>query len=204
MQTHYRMSNKRALAVACGWALALTQSLAQAVPQDSREARPRINLFPTSVVENLSETSRAARPAGIQPAAAERGIILGAPAQALPSPRNPHPLAPRRVAGRNASAELSRRRRTQPPSECISEVKASMHREIVAQHNGSGIAELLHFANQISGNASGEQKVIENEELGLRALGNVHELASRRVVAPHVALPLGGRELPIRLTRREG
>lgn len=51
-------TNKRAMAIACGWALALTQSLAQAVPQDSR---PSINLFPTSVVENLSETSRAAR-----------------------------------------------------------------------------------------------------------------------------------------------
>jgi hypothetical protein len=61
MQTRNRNSNKRAIAVACGWALALTQSLAQAVPQDARETRPKINLFPTSVVENLSETSRAAR-----------------------------------------------------------------------------------------------------------------------------------------------
>jgi len=49
------------MAVACGWALALSQSLAQAVPQADMEARPRINLFPTSVVESLSETSRAAR-----------------------------------------------------------------------------------------------------------------------------------------------
>lgn len=54
-------SNKRTLAVTCGWALILTQSLAQAVPQDIRDKRPRINLFPTSVVESLSETSRAAR-----------------------------------------------------------------------------------------------------------------------------------------------
>ena len=53
--------NKRTLAVTCGWALILTQSLAQAVPQDIRDKRPRINLFPTSVVESLSETSRAAR-----------------------------------------------------------------------------------------------------------------------------------------------
>jgi len=49
------------MAVACGWALALSQSLAHAVPQGSMEARPKINLFPTSVVESLSETSRTAR-----------------------------------------------------------------------------------------------------------------------------------------------
>ncbi len=55
------MFNKRAMAVACGWALFLTQSLAQAVPQDSAASRPKINLFPTSVVESLSQTSRAAR-----------------------------------------------------------------------------------------------------------------------------------------------
>jgi len=61
MDTHNRMSNKRTLAVACAWALALSQSLAQAVPRDTVEARPKINLFPTSVVENLSDTSRAAR-----------------------------------------------------------------------------------------------------------------------------------------------
>jgi hypothetical protein len=57
MDTHNRMMNKRVMAVACGWALALSQSVAQA----SVEARPKINLFPTSVVESLSETSRAAR-----------------------------------------------------------------------------------------------------------------------------------------------
>jgi hypothetical protein len=57
MDTHNRMRNKRVMAVACGWALALSQSVAQA----SVEARPKINLFPTSVVESLSETSRAAR-----------------------------------------------------------------------------------------------------------------------------------------------
>ena len=61
MDTHNRMRNKRVMAVACGWALALSQSLAQAVPQGGVEARPKINLFPTSVVESLSETSRAAR-----------------------------------------------------------------------------------------------------------------------------------------------
>jgi len=57
MDNHNRMRNKRVMAVACGWALALSQSVAQA----SVEARPKINLFPTSVVESLSETSRAAR-----------------------------------------------------------------------------------------------------------------------------------------------
>ncbi len=61
MDTHNRMRNKRVMAVACGWALALSQSLAQAVPQAGMEARPKINLFPTSVVESLSETSRTAR-----------------------------------------------------------------------------------------------------------------------------------------------
>lgn len=55
------MLNKRAMAVACGWALFLTHSLAQAVPQTPDPGRPKINLFPTSVVESLSETSRAAR-----------------------------------------------------------------------------------------------------------------------------------------------
>lgn len=53
--------NKRTLVVTCGWALILTQSLAHAVTQQSSDKRPRINLFPTSVVESLSETSRAAR-----------------------------------------------------------------------------------------------------------------------------------------------
>jgi hypothetical protein len=53
--------NKRTLVVTCGWALILTQSLAHAVTQHSSDKRPRINLFPTSVVESLSETSRAAR-----------------------------------------------------------------------------------------------------------------------------------------------
>lgn len=61
MNTRTRMSNKRKLAITCGWALALSQALAQAVPRDASETRPKINLFPTSVVENLSDTSRAAR-----------------------------------------------------------------------------------------------------------------------------------------------
>ena len=61
MDTHNRMRKKRVMAVACAWALALGQSVAQAVPAGSMEARPKINLFPTAVVESLSETSRAAR-----------------------------------------------------------------------------------------------------------------------------------------------
>jgi hypothetical protein len=61
MDTHNRMRSKRAMAIACGWALALGQSMVQAVPQPSADTRPKINLFPTSVVESLSETSRAAR-----------------------------------------------------------------------------------------------------------------------------------------------
>lgn len=53
--------NKRALALTCGWALALGQGWAAATVTQGNEVRPRINLFPTSVVESLSETSRAAR-----------------------------------------------------------------------------------------------------------------------------------------------
>ena len=61
MHSRNRYFNKRAMAVACVWALFLTHSMAQAVPQEIPQTRPRINLFPTSVVESLSETSRAAR-----------------------------------------------------------------------------------------------------------------------------------------------
>ena len=61
MKTNRSLINKRVLALGCGWALAMGSSLAAAVPKSSAEVRPRINLFPTSVVENLSETSRAAR-----------------------------------------------------------------------------------------------------------------------------------------------
>ena len=56
-----RRMNKRALALACATALLLGQGWAHAVPRDSAQLRPKINLFPTSVVENLSNTSRAAR-----------------------------------------------------------------------------------------------------------------------------------------------
>ena len=51
---------KHALALACGWALWLGLSGAQAVTSPNRDPRPRINLFPTQVVESLSETSAAA------------------------------------------------------------------------------------------------------------------------------------------------
>ena len=61
MKTKISMYNKQAAAVTLAWTLFLTHSLAHAVTQDARQARPRINLFPTSVVESLSETSRAAR-----------------------------------------------------------------------------------------------------------------------------------------------
>ena len=61
MDTNNRKRAKRVLAVTCGWTIALSQSMVQAVPRESIEARPKINLFPSSVVENLSDTSRAAR-----------------------------------------------------------------------------------------------------------------------------------------------
>ena len=52
--------NKKMLALTVGWALALGQGWA-AAPISGNEVRPKINLFPTSVVESLSQTSRAAR-----------------------------------------------------------------------------------------------------------------------------------------------
>ena len=61
MSFNRRLINKRALAVTCGCAFILGQGWAQALPRDPVELRPRINLFPTSVVEHLSDTSRAAR-----------------------------------------------------------------------------------------------------------------------------------------------
>lgn len=58
-----RMQLKRhsGLAMACGVALSLAQASAWAVLKPDDQPRPKINLFPTSVVESLSETSRAAR-----------------------------------------------------------------------------------------------------------------------------------------------
>ena len=61
MSSNRKLINKKALAVACASALLLGQSWVYAVPRESPEVRPKINLFPTSVVENLSNTSRAAR-----------------------------------------------------------------------------------------------------------------------------------------------
>ncbi|RLQ22493.1 hypothetical protein DWB85_07700 [Seongchinamella sediminis] len=61
MSNNKRSLNKRMLALTCGWTLALGQGWAFAVTRDGDEARPKINLFPTSVVESLSQTSRTAR-----------------------------------------------------------------------------------------------------------------------------------------------
>ena len=61
MKIYPTLVRNQVLAAACGCVLFFSQSLAQAVVRESPEARPRINLFPTSVVEHLSDTSRAAR-----------------------------------------------------------------------------------------------------------------------------------------------
>ncbi len=47
------------LVLACSWAIAVGPAHGRV--NEPAEVRPKINLFPTSVVENLSETSRAAR-----------------------------------------------------------------------------------------------------------------------------------------------
>jgi hypothetical protein len=56
MKPHLKQS---LLVLACSWALAAVPSHARV--NEPAELRPKINLFPTSVVENLSATSRAAR-----------------------------------------------------------------------------------------------------------------------------------------------
>ena len=61
MDTPKTLSRKHLLSLACGCSLVLSQIPAMAFSQSASQARPRINLFPTSVVESLSETSRAAR-----------------------------------------------------------------------------------------------------------------------------------------------
>ncbi len=53
--------NKHVLAVGCACALLLAANWVFAVDRQPRDARPRVNLFPTSVVESLSETSRTAK-----------------------------------------------------------------------------------------------------------------------------------------------
>ena len=53
--------NKHILTVGCACALLLLANLAFAIDRQPAEARPRVNLFPTSVVESLSQTSRAAK-----------------------------------------------------------------------------------------------------------------------------------------------
>jgi hypothetical protein len=57
MTTQQRTYRKSLIAIACCCGIALGHSAAYA----NTEVRPKINLFPTSVVENLSETSRTAR-----------------------------------------------------------------------------------------------------------------------------------------------
>ena len=61
MTSRRHVRRRRTLAVACSWALFLSQSLAQATVIPATDSRPKINLFPTSVVESLSQTSQAAR-----------------------------------------------------------------------------------------------------------------------------------------------
>ncbi|MEM9256351.1 MAG: hypothetical protein AAGA91_12960 [Pseudomonadota bacterium] len=54
-------SQRQALSLVGGCLFLLGHGLAEAVPTNQVEAGPRINLFPTSVVESLSNTSRAAK-----------------------------------------------------------------------------------------------------------------------------------------------
>ena len=61
MNTRQPKFKKSILALACTWVMALNHSGVYAKTDDGSALRPKINLFPTSVVENLSETSRAAR-----------------------------------------------------------------------------------------------------------------------------------------------
>ena len=61
MRIPQKLHRKHLLSMACACALALSQVPALAVSQSVSQTRPKINLFPTSVVESLSETSRAAR-----------------------------------------------------------------------------------------------------------------------------------------------
>ena len=61
MFTSRKMKRKYLISLACGCTLALSQIPALAISQSATQTRPKINLFPTSVVESLSDTSRAAR-----------------------------------------------------------------------------------------------------------------------------------------------
>ena len=61
MSTRKKCTRKQLLSLACGAGLALSQATAFAALQQDQQARPKINLFPTSVVESLSQTSQAAR-----------------------------------------------------------------------------------------------------------------------------------------------
>ena len=61
MHIRKELNRKYLIGLACGCCLTLSQAPALALSQTASQARPKINLFPTSVVESLSETSRAAR-----------------------------------------------------------------------------------------------------------------------------------------------
>ena len=61
MSTRKKCTRKQLLSLACGAGLALSQATALAALQQDQQARPKINLFTTSVVESLSQTSQAAR-----------------------------------------------------------------------------------------------------------------------------------------------
>ena len=61
MSTRKKCTRKQLLSLVCGAGLALSQATAFAALQQDQQARPKINLFPTSVVESLSQTSQAAR-----------------------------------------------------------------------------------------------------------------------------------------------
>jgi hypothetical protein len=61
MSIKQKTSRGHAWSLAGGCLLLLAQAQVNAVPDRAQEVRPRINLFPTSVVENLSNTSRAAQ-----------------------------------------------------------------------------------------------------------------------------------------------
>jgi hypothetical protein len=61
MRTPIKLNRNFLMSLACGCSLTLIQAPALALSQSASQARPKINLFPTSVVESLSETSRAAR-----------------------------------------------------------------------------------------------------------------------------------------------
>lgn len=61
MRNYKKLNRNYLLSLAWSCGMALSTMPALALTQSTAQARPKINLFPTSVVESLSETSRAAR-----------------------------------------------------------------------------------------------------------------------------------------------